>query len=39
MDELDVGAWAAASERHAQRVEDQVVRMWPANCQPTIRRL
>ncbi len=36
--ELDVGAGASLSERHAQRVEDKAVRMCAASCHPMTLR-
>jgi hypothetical protein len=39
VDKFDVGAAAALMQRHPQRVQHDVVRMWPASCQPTIPRL
>jgi hypothetical protein len=39
MNQRDLGAGVADRERHPQRVQDQVVRMLLANCQPTILRL
>ena len=39
MDQLDVGAGAAWCSAIRSASSTSVVRMWPASCQPTIRRL